>query len=609
VVDTLRIKRRALGGAAGAPASLAVGELAFNEQDSGLYIGRSNGTIVQVNSPSGGGISDAPSDGTLYGRVSATWVQGVKLAGDTMTGTLTVAPASGGAQIVAKPLAAGQPAQFIGNIAASGQTISWFGQVAGSARWRVQLGNGAAESGSNVGSDFGISRFSDAGALIDTPLIITRSTGNWTIASQTVVQGPASGTATFALNPVSGSAVLGLGASASGQVNNLQGSIAGHARWIVQLGNGAAESGSGNTGSDFTLYRCNDAGTVLDAPISITRASGVVSFTSTVALNAPASSGTSFLLQKSASGYSNIFYGTTAGVPRWTINIGDTAPESTGNLGSNFTLSRYTDAGAGIDNPLNINRQTGLVLLNNKPAGYAMPGQLSGLTLANNAGNTSCLDVSPGGATSDDYTTPMLVPSTWTKNITAVFAIGNGVTFGGLDVGTTTGSTWYHVFLIYNPVAGIADILFSLSATAPTLPVNFTKKRRIGSILTTSGLAINPFTQLGDEFLWLGIGGGAWNEYSNAPLAGSMALTPLKYVPTGVKVVAILNCAGPVSGQTQIMSPDSSGNTFPGAWNLPPSSGGTYYVRTNTSAQFLLGANNGGTFYCNCMGWQDNRGK
>lgn len=54
MTDTLRIKRRALGGAAGPPASLAVGELAFNEQDGGLYIGRSNSTVVQVNAGGGG---------------------------------------------------------------------------------------------------------------------------------------------------------------------------------------------------------------------------------------------------------------------------------------------------------------------------------------------------------------------------------------------------------------------------------------------------------------------------------------------------------------------------------------------------------------------------
>ena len=53
MTDVLRIKRRALGGAAGAPASLAVGELAFNEVDGGLYIGRSDSNVVRVNPAAG----------------------------------------------------------------------------------------------------------------------------------------------------------------------------------------------------------------------------------------------------------------------------------------------------------------------------------------------------------------------------------------------------------------------------------------------------------------------------------------------------------------------------------------------------------------------------
>lgn len=65
MTDVLRIKRRALGGAAGAPASLAVGELAFNEQDGGLYIGRSNGSIIQVNIAGGGGGGTPAPQGRL----------------------------------------------------------------------------------------------------------------------------------------------------------------------------------------------------------------------------------------------------------------------------------------------------------------------------------------------------------------------------------------------------------------------------------------------------------------------------------------------------------------------------------------------------------------
>lgn len=52
--DTLRIKRRPLGGAAGPPSSLAIGELAYNEQDGTLYIGRSNSTVVPISTAAAG---------------------------------------------------------------------------------------------------------------------------------------------------------------------------------------------------------------------------------------------------------------------------------------------------------------------------------------------------------------------------------------------------------------------------------------------------------------------------------------------------------------------------------------------------------------------------
>ena len=42
--NTIRIKRRANGGGAGAPASLANAELAFNEETNVLYYGTGTGT-------------------------------------------------------------------------------------------------------------------------------------------------------------------------------------------------------------------------------------------------------------------------------------------------------------------------------------------------------------------------------------------------------------------------------------------------------------------------------------------------------------------------------------------------------------------------------------
>ncbi len=72
--NTLRIKRRAAGGAAGAPASLANAELAYNEQDNILYYGfgtgGAGGTATSA-TPIGGpgaflGLSHAGSGGTAH---------------------------------------------------------------------------------------------------------------------------------------------------------------------------------------------------------------------------------------------------------------------------------------------------------------------------------------------------------------------------------------------------------------------------------------------------------------------------------------------------------------------------------------------------------------
>ena len=74
MANTLRIKRRAIGGAAGAPSSLANAELAYNEQDDTLYYGKgtggAGGTATNV-IPIGG-------VGAMVDRATAQSVAGVK---------------------------------------------------------------------------------------------------------------------------------------------------------------------------------------------------------------------------------------------------------------------------------------------------------------------------------------------------------------------------------------------------------------------------------------------------------------------------------------------------------------------------------------------------
>ena len=72
MANTLRIKRRAAGGGAGAPASLANAELAFNEQDNTLYYGTgtggAGGTATSVIAIGGsGGFVSVSGDQTIAG--------------------------------------------------------------------------------------------------------------------------------------------------------------------------------------------------------------------------------------------------------------------------------------------------------------------------------------------------------------------------------------------------------------------------------------------------------------------------------------------------------------------------------------------------------------
>ena len=69
------------------------------------------------------------------------------------------------------------------NGTAAGQERAVVYNTNGSTRWQHGASS-AAESGSNVGSDWFLSRYSDAGALIDSPLYVTRSTGKLTLTQR-----------------------------------------------------------------------------------------------------------------------------------------------------------------------------------------------------------------------------------------------------------------------------------------------------------------------------------------------------------------------------------------------------------------------------------------
>lgn len=168
-------------------------------------------------------------------------------------------------------------------------------------------------------------------------------------------------------------------------------------------------------------------------------------------------------------------------------------------------------------------------------------GHISGLTLSNNGTDAvNDIDIAAGQAASDDSTYMLNLASGITKQLDAAWAVGTNA--GGLDTGTI-GNNWYHVFLIARSDTGVVDVLYSLSASSPTMPTNYDKKRRIGSI-RRAGATIVAFTQNVNEFLW-----NAAVVDVDAANPGTAAVTRTLTVPTGVKVLAKIN-AGTYIGTT-----------------------------------------------------------
>jgi hypothetical protein len=119
--------------------------------------------------------------------------------------------------------------------------------------------------------------------------------------------------------------------------------------------------------------------------------------------------------------------------------------------------------------------------------------------LANNATNPNTQIDFSSGFCYDLSTLVKITNTALTKKLDAGFATGNGN--GGLDTGANANSTWYHCFAI-SKADGTSDFLFSLSATAPTMPSGFVNKRRIGSVKTDSSGNIIQFVQLDDKFFY-----------------------------------------------------------------------------------------------------------
>lgn len=160
------------------------------------------------------------------------------------------------------------------------------------------------------------------------------------------------------------------------------------------------------------------------------------------------------------------------------------------------------------------------------------------ITISNGTDTDHDIDCTAGNFQFDDGS-GQAVTTALTKQIDATWVAGDNQ--GGLDTGTVAADTTYHVFAIYDSTNAVADYIFSLSPTSPTLPGTYDKQKRIASLVTDGSANILPgiynFNSDGSyEFNY-----DVFILDVNAAANTTTASTPAISVPTGISVKALIN--------------------------------------------------------------------
>lgn len=173
--------------------------------------------------------------------------------------------------------------------------------------------------------------------------------------------------------------------------------------------------------------------------------------------------------------------GQTGGVTRWRLSLGDSSAESGSNAGSNCVLARYTDAGAFIDAPIQVNRATGQTALTSLAVGglsvVAGNSAINGLDLT--WGATSVV-VNPGSA---------FIPGVGIVTLTAAATIN----LTGL-----TASTFYHVYL-YNGGVELVATAPVANAAGGYQKTGDSTRRYLGSVQANAATTVYRFTHSGNR--------------------------------------------------------------------------------------------------------------
>jgi hypothetical protein len=181
----------------------------------------------------------------------------------------------------------------------------------------------------------------------------------------------------------------------------------------------------------------------------------------------------------------------------------------------------------------------------------------------------------------------------------------------GLDTGTVAIDTGYFLFVIYDAAASTTAGLFSLSATAPTLPTGYTYFRRVGWIVTDSGAVLLRFRQRGDEVRYTSgtLPILAEGTVGSTTIPTWVAASVSAYVPSTAEIIHV-SLRAPSGSGWAIAAPNNSYGAH-GDANPPPmialdgASVLSGLLLESTSLYFASDASGGIDGKLLCYGWKD----
>lgn len=193
----------------------------------------------------------------------------------------------------------------------------------------------------------------------------------------------------------------------------------------------------------------------------------------------------------------------------------------------------------------------------------------------------------------------------------------------GLDTGALAASTWYSVWVIYNPSTITTAGLISLSATTPTMPAGYTFKARVGWIRTDATVNKYPFPiiQKGRRVQYVPSGGTnllsvrimASGVAGNPTTPGWVAISVSTFVPTTASTITGSLLGG--LGSKNVAAPNTTYGGYADTTKPPVVSSHNNAGTTPQSGQFTMiieGTNNiywasdSASSAITCVGWEDN---